>query len=96
MNLYTANEVMACLSSNRTLFHYYKDRYSIGLLKQYALQKNGIAISALKQSSLAALTQKPRVKRILSNLGNKHLHADFLNQYDYDDAQTAYTLNLVQ
>lgn len=38
MDHQTASEVMACLPHDRTLFHYYRDRYSIGLLRHLASQ----------------------------------------------------------
>jgi len=93
MNIDTINEVIACLSKERTLFHYYKDRYSIGLLQQYVAKKPA-KISELKQSALAKLTEKPRVKNVLANLGKQPLDQAFLKMHDYDEAQQAYTLSL--
>jgi len=93
MHIDTANEVIACLGKQRTLFHYYKDRYSIGLLQQYVAQKS-VPISKIKQSAFAQLAQKPRVKNIIAHLGNKPLDSHFLNAYDYDEKQIAHTLTL--
>jgi len=92
MDRHTAAEVIACLSHNRTLFHYYRDRYSIGLLRQLA--RTPTTIAALKRTPFAALAQKPRVKAILAQLGGDRLHEPQLALHDYDPDQIPFVLTL--
>ena len=92
MDRHTADEVLACLSHNRTLFHYYRDRYSIGLLRQ--LSRTPTTVAALKRTPFASLAQKPRVKSILAQLGGEHLHEAQLALHDYDPEQTPFVLTL--
>lgn len=88
----TAAEVLACLSHNRTLFHYYRDRYSIGLLRQ--LSRTPTTVAALKRTVFAPLAQKPRVKAVLAQLGGEYLHEAQLALHDYDSEQTPFVLTL--
>ena len=57
MDRQTADEVVACLVGERTLYHYYRDRYSIGLLRHLS-RRQPLSIAALKQSPYAPLLQK--------------------------------------
>ena len=41
MDYESAQEVIACLGDERKIFHYYRDRYSLGLLRQLARQQAG-------------------------------------------------------
>lgn len=92
MDHHTAAEILACLSHNRTLFHYYRDRYSIGLLRHAA--RTPITVTELKRTPFAALVQKPRVKSVLAQLGGTHLHETQIALHDYDPAQTPFVLTL--
>jgi hypothetical protein len=92
MDRHTADEVLDCLPRDRTLFHYYRDRYSIGLLRQLA--RTPTTVAALKRTPFAALAQKPRVKAILAQLGGDRLHEAQLALHDYDPAQTPFVLTL--
>ena len=93
MDRQTADEVVACLSGERTLYHYYRDRYSLGLLRHLSRQRP-ISVATLKQSPYAPLLQKPRIKNILADLGGKHLDEFHLARHDYDADQNAFVLTL--
>ena len=93
MDRQTADEVVACLVGERTLFHYYRDRYSIGLLRHLS-RRQPLSVAALKQSPYAPLLQKPRVKNILAATGSKHLDEFQLNRHDFDADQNAFVLTL--
>lgn len=62
------DEIIACLSSERTLFRYSKDAYAI-LLLGHAIG-DGIAISELRRSPLGRLLSKPALKDLLATCGN--------------------------
>lgn len=97
MDIATANEVRACLGTSRTLFHYYKDRYGIGLLRQFARESGnrvGVPVAAIKQSRLAPLTQKPRIKSVLAQFGGSRIDEPLLALHDYDETQIPFTLTL--
>lgn len=90
-----AEEIIACLPGERTLYYYYKDRYSIALL--YHLSRShhkGLSVAALKTSEYAPLLQKPRVKTILSGLGHHLPDKDYWLGHDYDQQQEIFTLTL--
>jgi len=93
MDRQTADEVVACLVGERTLFHYYRDRYSIGLLRHLSRQ-GPLSVAALKQSPYAALLQKPRIKNVLAEYGGRQLDECLLAGHDYDVAQEAFLLTL--
>lgn len=93
MDRQTANEVVACLVGERTLFHYYRDRYSIGLLRHLSRQQ-ALSVAALKQSAYAPLLQKPRIKNVLADIGGKTLDECHLAGHDYDADQDAFVLTL--
>lgn len=94
MDHQTAAEVIACLPRDRTLYYYYRDRYSIGLLRQLARADSPLTVAELKKSTFAPLAQKPRVKAVLANLGNDRLNEAQLALHDYDPAQTPFVLTL--
>lgn len=55
MDRQTADEVVACLVGERTLYHYYRDRYGIGLLRHLSRQRP-LSVAALKQWSIELKT----------------------------------------
>ena len=80
MDHHVATEILACLQGERTVFPYYRDRYGIGLLRQLSRQPNrqsshpgrpghGLNVAELKQSRYVPLLQKPRIRTVLSGLG---------------------------
>lgn len=93
MDRQTADEVVACLVGERTLYHYYRDRYSIGLLRHLSRQRP-LSVAALKQSPYAPLLQKPRVKNALADMGSKQIDEFQLARHDYDADQNAFVLTL--
>jgi hypothetical protein len=93
MDRQTADEVVACLVGERTLFHYYRDRYSLGLLRHLSRQ-GPLSVAALKQSPYAPLLQKPRIKNVLADMGGKQLDEYQLARHDYAADQNAFVLTL--
>jgi hypothetical protein len=68
-------EIIACLPSERTLFHYFKDQYAIYLLQQYLENTVRKDIYSIKQSRMKKLLDKPIVKDTLKNSGNGMLES---------------------
>lgn len=93
MDRQTADEVVACLVGERTLYPYYRDRYSIGLLR-YLSRQGPLSVQDLKQSPYAQLLQKPRVKSVLADMGGRQLDEFHLASHDYDANQEAFVLTL--
>lgn len=96
MDYESAQEVIACLGDERKIFHYYRDRYSLGLLRQLARQQAGgeLPIAQVRQSPYAGLLQKPRLRPLLASLGRQALSEAHLLAHDYDPAQEAFVLGL--
>ena len=92
MDHQTATDIIACLPRDRTLFHYYRDRYSIGLLRQLA--RVPLYVTELKRTPFASLAQKPRVKTVLAQLGRDQLTEMHFASHNYDPAQTPFILTL--
>ncbi|THB71671.1 MAG: hypothetical protein D6B28_06940 [Gammaproteobacteria bacterium] len=81
MDTLIAQEIIKCLPSGRTIFHYFKDRYSPILLKY--IVGNGKKISEIKSSNFGKLLSKPIVKPVLAKSGNGEIAAqDFDNLWD--------------
>lgn len=93
MDRQTADEVVACLVGERTLYPYYRDRYSLGLLRHLSRQ-GPLSVAALKDSPYAALLHKPRVKNVLAELGGRRIEECLLAGHDYDEAQETFLLTL--
>ncbi|THF66841.1 hypothetical protein E6C76_00140 [Pseudothauera nasutitermitis] len=90
-----ADEIVACLQGERTVYPYYRDRYGIGLLRHHCRRQPGqrAPIAALRRSAYAGLLEKPRIRAILA--GCSHALDDaVLAASDYDAAQTAFVLTL--
>ena len=66
-----ANEILDCLSQERSCFHYFKDRYALQLLGYAA--GDGQSIESLRRSRYARLLNKPAVKQLLAECGNGRL-----------------------
>lgn len=95
MHKQLADEIVACLQGERTVYPYYRDRYGIGLLRHHCRQQPGrrVPVAALRRSAYAGLLEKPRIKGILADCGGS-LDETLLNAADYDAAQTPFILNL--
>lgn len=63
-------DIIACLPSERTLFHYFKDQYAVYLLQQYLHNTTNKDIHSIKKSRVRKLLDKPIVKDTLKNSGN--------------------------
>lgn len=71
-----AQEIIACLPKERTLYYYFKDRYAFALL--HALIGEGMPISQIKSGPFARLLARPRLKALVANLGDGILTPDDL------------------
>lgn len=96
MDYESAQEVIACLGEERKIFHYYRDRYSLGLLHHLvSRQVSGeFPLAQLRQSAYAGLLQKPRLRPLLASLGKQVLSEAVLLAHDYDPAQESFVLGL--
>ena len=68
-------EVIACLPTDRTLFHYFKDQYAVYSLQQYLMNATSNDIHSIKQSRMKKLLDKPVLKDSLKNSGNGMLES---------------------
>ncbi|MCV6637991.1 hypothetical protein [Candidatus Albibeggiatoa sp. nov. NOAA] len=71
------NEIIECLPKERTLFHYFKDRYALMLLSYY-LDNQPQKISTLRQTAFAKLLQKPSLRPALALAGQGTLSPQHL------------------
>ena len=69
-----AQEIINCLPSGRTPFHYHKDRYAVWLLANQSGQ--GCNIRDIKNSNYARLLNKPLIQEMLAQLGHAELHQE--------------------
>ena len=91
MKLEDARWLRSALPHGRTLYRYYKDRYSLQLLR-YAVPFE-TSVQALRASSVAGLLQKPRVRDVLARCDGR-LSPSLLQQADGDPADECYVLSL--
>lgn len=91
MKLDEARWLRAALPDGRTLYRYYKDRYSLQLLR-YAVPCE-TSVQALRASSVAGLLQKPRVRDVLARCDGR-LSPSLLQQADGDPSDECYVLSL--
>lgn len=95
MDRQLVEEIIACLSGQRNLYYYYRDRYSLGLLRHMSrYASKGLNVAALKNSDYAPLLQKPRIKTILATLGKNQPTEEYWSGYDYDQKQEMFVLTL--
>lgn len=71
MNKQQLDEVLYCLSEERQIYHYFKDKYCLFLLQQYITETT--KIQDLKRSPLSHLCHKPIVKNWLATMGSKYI-----------------------
>ncbi|MDR1995521.1 hypothetical protein [Azonexus sp.] len=90
-----ADEIIACLQGERTVYSYYRDRYGIGLLRHYCHRQpdRRVPVAALRRSAYAGLLEKPRIRSILAGCGHA-LDDAVLAASDYDTNQAAFVLTL--
>ena len=71
-----AQEIIACLPNERTLYYYQANEYAFQLLRY--LSGQGLSIGKLKKSPFAHLLQKPDIKKRLAQTGDGQLSIDNL------------------
>jgi len=86
MDKATVDEIIACLPKERTLFHYFRDRYAL-LLLAYAAGR-GTAVSSLRASSFGQLLNKPVVRNLLAGQGGGTLGREQLENHWEEPLQT--------
>lgn len=86
-----AEETIACLPNDRTLFYYFKDKYALSLLAYAAA--DGVSVNRIRLSPFAQLLQKPIVKRVLAEAGDGVLSQSHVNGVWSDEAE-CYVLTL--
>lgn len=93
MNMEEINELLDCLVGERTLFHYYPDRYAVYLLDRYLRKQGDMPIRNLRSGEHAKLLSRPLLKELIKGLGHGRLSRDDLNAFWPDETQ-AYVLTL--
>lgn len=91
MDIQEINELRALLPQGRTLFAYYKDKYSLQLLR-YAVPRP-TPVAALRQQPAGQLLQKPLLKPVLAACGGT-LKREQIDWADVPAAPQHYALTL--
>ncbi|MCK5917526.1 MAG: hypothetical protein KAG34_03830 [Cocleimonas sp.] len=94
MELQQLKEIIACLSGERNVFYYFRDRYALMLLKDY-IGDASMPINQLRQSPYAKLLNKAMVKRALGLAGNGIINAEQLEMI-WDEKPLAFVTSLSQ
>ena len=76
MNYDEAREIIACLGRDRTLFHYFKDRYACLLLAEQVGE--GRPIREVRNLPFGRLLNRPVVRSVVRESGDGLLRADDL------------------
>ena len=92
MDIEVANEIIACLPKDRTVFDYYKDRYAVMLLER--LVGEGRPIADIKQTRFAKLLGRPVVKDVVAVKGDGLLSRSDLIYVTPKDDMEHYVLTL--
>lgn len=77
-------EILACLSKDRTIFHYFRDRYALMLLKYFI--GAGKPVSEIRHSVLSGLLNKPLLKDVLAHAGDGYVTPMHVNNYWAEDS----------
>ncbi|MFP6581127.1 MAG: hypothetical protein VCD00_01080 [Candidatus Hydrogenedentota bacterium] len=77
MNAHEVNEIIQCMPEGRTVFHYFKDRYALGLLANYVSEPTPLRM--VKQSRYGGLLNKYAVQRAVANCVDGTLSSDQLH-----------------
>lgn len=72
-------EIIACLSRDRTLYYYCKDRYVASLLRYFF--STGVSVGEIKRSQAAQLLRKPAVQQYLSRWGSGFLSTEGMDAF---------------
>lgn len=94
MELQELSEIISCLSGERKVFYYFRDRYALMLLQDYIGNK-AMLINELRKSPYAKLLHKAPVKKALSLAGNGIINANQLAMI-WDDKPLAFVTTLSQ
>jgi hypothetical protein len=86
-----AEEIIHCLTQDRTLFYYFKDRYAPLLLSK--VFPGNTTVADIKKSRFSPLLNKPVVKQVLANMGGAVLCCDDL-LYSWDPSGKQFLLTL--
>lgn len=87
-----AREVIACMPSGRTLFHYSKDDYAFLLLRMLAVRER--SIHKLRQTKARQLLEKPALKPHLAVFSGGMIEPDFLPERQHSADGKCYRLSL--
>ena len=93
MNTEELNEILECLVGERTLFHYYPDRYAVYLLARHLRGQGDSSIRDLRSGNHAKLLNRPILQNLIKRLGDGRLSSDDLNALWPNDSN-AYVLTL--
>lgn len=74
MNKKQLDEMLYCLSDERSTYTYFKDKYCMFLFQN--LIKDIISVQDLKQSQYAQFCQKPKIKKWLAQYGSSQIDAE--------------------
>lgn len=92
MNPELAREVIACLPSGRTLFHYSKDDYALFLLRH--LGGDDRRVQSIRRGPAGKLLEKPAVKPFLAACPDGVLRPELLPERQSGQESRAYRLSL--
>jgi len=73
------DEIIACLPQDRTLLHYYRDRYAVYLLARAAREKGLHKVAELKKTPLGKFLDKPVVNEVLGACGTEKICEEMLS-----------------
>lgn len=85
------DELIECLSGDRTKFYYYKDRYALMLLSYFIGQ--GQPVHEIKRSYYRKLLEKPSVRKMLASIGTSRMTGSECSAY-WPEKYQCYLLTL--
>lgn len=91
------DEIIACLPQDRTLLHYYRDRYAVYLLARVIQHANLSRIADIKRTPFGKFLEKSVVNAVLGKWGSENLSKQMLSQcwpLDIDSTVETYRLSL--
>ncbi len=88
-----AKEVKECLCGERTIYHYFPDKYAIDILKKVLANQTRLEIAALRKSHWAKLLHRPVVRELIANSGDGYLDLGKLNMV-WPETAEPYVLTL--
>lgn len=78
METQVLQEVTQCLHGERTLLHYFEDKYALDILERVCNKHENLNIASLKQSRWAPLLARPLIRKILAKSGSGELNLNYL------------------